>query len=368
MGLASKENFEENIPKQIKWAEWFATQWRSRALKPQYVQWICTYECNFKCPHCGTAAGEAREDELKTDEILKAIDSLAELGCKIFSVTGGEPLLRKDIFEVLGYAKDKGMTIGIVTNGYATEDYIPQLKKVGLDSVLVSIDGYGANHEKIRGTKGSYEKCLKSLDLYYELKVPVRAVSTVMLDENVDDIPKIIEDVWRHKITNQRIQPLIPEGRAKGTKNNPETVKKVLRIIHDAREKGINVEMSEGFAYLGAIDERVRSFDFFCGCGWNTFTIMHNGNIMGCPAIDYPNLGEGNIREKDLKRIWWNGFDKFRKTIFEDLPEKCKDCQYVRICRGGCWLFRANKADPCFLKEAEEVAEELGYLNKGGVE
>jgi len=365
MGLAAKENFKENIPKQVVWEDRFLGQWRARTLKPVYVQWICTYQCNFKCPHCGTAAGTAKPDELNTEEILKAIDHLAVLGCKMFSVTGGEPLLRKDVFQVLEYAKDRGMSIGIVTNGYATEECLPQLKKIGLNSVLVSIDGYGENHEKIRGVKGSYDKCIKSLDVYYELKVPVRAVSTVMLDENVDDIPKIIDDVWRHHITNQRIQPLIPEGRAKGTRNNPETVKKALRIIYDARERGINVEMSEGFGYLGTIDERVRSADFFCGCGWNTFTIMNDGNIMGCPALDYPELGEGNIRKKDLGRMWWNGFDRFRKTLFEDLPVKCKECKYVKICRGGCWLFRANKADPCFLKEAEEIAEEFGYKKKG---
>ncbi|MDD5440477.1 MAG: radical SAM protein [Candidatus Omnitrophica bacterium] len=361
MGLASRESFENSVPKQVKWEEWFTKQWRNRTLKAEFVQWICTYKCNFKCRHCGTAAGQAREDELNTSEILKAVDSLGKIGCRMFSVTGGEPLLRPDIFDVLGHAKSKGMSIGIVTNGYATEDYIEQLKKIQLNSVLISIDGYGENHEKIRGTKGSYEKCLKSLDLYYELKVPVRSVSTIMLDDNVDDMPKIIEDVWKHHITNQRIQPLVPEGRAKGTKNNPETIKKVLRIIHDAREKGINVEMSEGFGRLGLIEERVRSYDFFCGCGWNTFTIMHDGNIMGCPALDYPELGEGNIREKDLERIWWNGFDKFRKTVLEDLPKKCKECRHVQACRGGCWLFRANNADPCFLKEAEEVASELGY-------
>lgn len=363
MALGAKESFDNDKSKQRKWEEQYLEQWRSRQLKPVYVQWICTYQCNFRCPHCGTAAGVAQPDELKTEEIKGAIDTLGELGCRIFSVTGGEPLLRPDIFEVLAYAKDKGIAIGIVTNGYATEDYIPHLKQTKLDSVLVSIDGHGANHERIRGMKGSYERCLKTLDIYHELQVPVRAVSTVMLDDNIDDIPKIIEDVWKHHITHKRIQPLIPEGRAKGTKNNPENVKKVLTMIHDAREKGFRVDMSEGFGYLGVLDERVRSFDFFCGCGWNTFTIMHNGNIMGCPALDFPELGEGSIRAKDLKRIWWNGFDKFRKKLYDELPGKCRKCAYVQTCRGGCWLFRANKADPCFLDEAEKVAKELGYLD-----
>ena len=355
------ENHNNEISKQAQWEDVYYNRWRERKLEPTYVQWICTYKCNFRCAHCGTAAGLAKEDELKTDEIMKAIDSLGELGCKIFSVTGGEPLLREDIFDVLKYAKGKGMAIGIVTNGYVTEEYLPQLKDVKLDSVLVSIDGYRENHEKIRGTKDSYQRCLRSLDIYRDLKVRVRGVSSIMLDENVDDMPKIIDDVWKRGITNQRVQPLVPEGRARGTKNNPESVKKVLRIIHNAREQGINIDMSEGFGYLGEIDERTRSFDFFCGCGWSTFTIMHNGNVMGCPALDYPELSEGNIREKDLKRIWWSGFDKFRKDLYSDLPQKCKECEYIKTCRGGCWLFRANKSDPCFLQEAKEVAKEMEY-------
>lgn len=348
---------EKSIRQQ--WIDNFRDEWRQRRLKPTYVQWIATYGCNFRCAHCGTAAGEALPDELKTDEVLSMIDSLSELGCEIFSVTGGEPLLRKDIFEVLEYAKGKGIKIGIVTNGYATEEYIPQLRKLKLDSVLVSIDGHGKNHEKIRGVKGSYEKCLHSLEIYRDLGVPKIAVSTVMLKENIKDIPKIIDDVWRRGCNKQRIQPLVPEGRAKGTGNLPEVMKETLRIIFDAREKGINIDSSEGFGYLGRLEEKVRSFDFFCGCGWNTFTIMQNGDVMGCPALDFPALSEGNIREKDLKRIWWNGFDRFRKTIFDDLPQKCKECEHMEVCRGGCWLFRANGADPCFLKEAEEVAKEL---------
>ena len=96
-------------PKQEKWTRNYYKKWRNRELVPSYVQWISTYKCNFKCPHCGTAAGEALPDELTTKEIIGAIDELVELKCRIFSVTGGETILRKDAFEVLGYAKRKGL-------------------------------------------------------------------------------------------------------------------------------------------------------------------------------------------------------------------------------------------------------------------
>ena len=97
----------QDYNKQEQWINWFREELAHGRLKPTYVQWICTYKCNFHCKHCGTAAGEAREDELQTFEIIRALDSLADLGCDMFSVTGGEPLMRDDIFDVLGYAKKK---------------------------------------------------------------------------------------------------------------------------------------------------------------------------------------------------------------------------------------------------------------------
>lgn len=363
MGTPQKnieESYATDTPPQLFWVERFNQQWREKTLRPTYVQWISTYRCNFRCPHCGTAAGDARPDELTTKEILGVLDTLAELGCQIFSVTGGEPLLREDIFDILKYAKAKGMKVGFVTNGYIAENYVDKLRDVKLDSVLISIDGYKENHEAIRGVKGSYDKCIGSVKLFREIGVPMVAVSSVMLDKNVDDLPKIFKDVFKNGCVKARVQPLVPEGRAKGTKNNPESVKKTFKIVYDLRETGLNVDMSEGFGYVGPIEDRLRSFNFFCGCGWNTFTIMHNGSVMGCPALDFPELGEGNLREKDLKRIWWNGFDRFRRTIIKDLPPKCKECEYKQVCRGGCWLFRANNADPCFLDEARQVSKELG--------
>lgn len=359
-------NKSKECPSHLSWQEYWVSEYKKQlanhTLKPTYVQWICSYRCNFSCPHCGTAAGQAREDELSTQDIFKTIDILADLGCEMFSITGGEPLMREDIFDVITYANEKEIKAGFVTNGYLVEEYIKQLQKVKLTSVLVSIDGYQENQAKIRGMPYSYKRCLRSVNILKNLGVDIVGVSTVMLDENIDDIPNIFEDAFKYGATKARIQPLVPEGRAKGRTNYPQTVKKALRMILTLRSHGLEVEMSEGFGYLGRLEPYVRPYRFFCGCGWNTFTIMHNGNIMGCPALDFPQLGEGNLKDTDLDKIWWKKFKRFRVTLFDELPSKCKKCEYVKICRGGCWLFRANNADPCFLEEAEEIAEEI--LNK----
>ncbi len=287
---------------------------------------------------------------------MKAIDDLPTLGCEVFSVIGGDPFLRDDLFEVLRHAKRKGMKIGLTTHAYNTGKFLPQIEKVGLDSIMVSIDGYRGRHDRIRDKPGAYEKCLHSIRFYYHIGIPVIGVSVIVMDETVHDIPKIIEDVYTCGGNRLRIQPLLAGNKKR---NGPQTVENAFRLVFEARQKGFDIEISEGFGYLGQLESRVRSPGFFCGCGWDTFTIMPNGNIMGCPALNLHNYNEGNIKENNLRQIWFNRFEGARGDIVKDLPPDCKACRHVQICRGGCWLFRAYGQDPCFLPQAEEVAGQI---------
>lgn len=344
---------------QAKWLNQWRTELKEKRLKPIFVQWLSTKNCNFNCKYCGTNAGKIEEDELTTPEMLKLIDDLAILGCRRLSVTGGEPLLREDIFEILRYARYKGIRASIVSNGYFTEEYFIKLKKIDLYVVSISIDGYRKKHDQIRRMNGSYERCLKSLDIYSRLKVPVVRVVTVVLEDNIKDIPKIINDIFRHGCTQLRLQLIMPEGRAKSRENSSNVVKKALRIIYNARKRGTNIFAADNFGYLGSLEKEVRSHNFLCGCGWWTFTVMQNGDIMGCPVTDYPELNEGNIRHTDIKEIWWDKFQRFRKTMLEDLPLICKRCKYIEVCRGGCWADRMSRGRFCYLDVAEELREEF---------
>lgn len=346
------------LPLQSLWEKNFCRELKERKLKPIYVQWLCTHKCNFRCPHCGTAASEAKPQELKAEEIIPVIDNLAEIGCKLLSLTGGEPILRDDIFNVIKHAKEMGIGIGFVTNGYAIEKYAKDIERTEVDSVLVSIDGYKENHDRIRGMPGAYKKAIQSIEILKKIGVPAVGVSTVCLKENLNDIPKIVDDVFAHGCDRHRIQSIVPEGRAKGKGNKPEEIKQVLRYVLDARKKGIKTEVCEGLGFLGPLEKRVRPYTFFCSSGWSTFTIMDDGTVMGCPATDFTELNDGSIRKENIKDIWWNRFQRFRETLYDDLPKNCKECKYIRECRGGCWLHRVN-GDFCFLKIAEEVADEL---------
>jgi len=333
---------------------------KDRQLKPQMVQWLCTHKCNFKCPHCGTAASEAKPDELTTDEIMRVMDGIGNLGAEKLYLTGGEPILRDDIWQVFKVAKDMGMKVGFVTNGYAVETYRDQIARTEVDSVLVSIDGYGENHDRIRGTPHAYERCIKSLDILQDIGVPTRGVSTVYMKENLADMPSIVEDIYAHGCMLNRVQSIIPEGRAQGKGNSPDEVREMLRmVLRLRRDEGYPIEMDEATGYLGPLEKVVRPYSFFCSCGWATMTVTQNGNVMGCAATDLPELNEGNVRERDIEDIWWNGFKRFREDLYKDLPQTCRECKHLDECRGSCWLHRINDGEFCFLPLAEEVAEEM---------
>jgi len=170
----------------------------------------------------------------------------------------------------------------------------------------------------------------------------------------------IAEDVQKHGSTRHGLQLIIPEGRAGEKKNSPLLVKKILRLILNTKKQNFSLEASEGLGYLGPLEGKVRPYYFFCGCGWNTFTIMANGNIMGCPLFDFPDYSEENMRRESLIEIWRNRFFRFRAVDSDDLPAKCKVCDYIALCRGGCWQFRVAAGEFCFLNEAKEVAMEFG--------
>jgi len=325
---------------------------------PEYVQWLCSHKCNFRCAHCGTGAAEATPGEMTTKEALKMVDDLADMGTKLLSVTGGEPIIRDDIFEVLGHAKDRGIRVGFVTNGYAVREKKDQIAKLEPESVLVSIDGYRENHDRIRGVPNAYKRAIDALDVFADIGVGMRGVSMVFLESNEKDIPNIVDEALEHGVKKLRIQAVVPEGRAKEMENKEEEIYRLMKLILELRSQGKPVEACEGLGYLGPLEEKLRNYPFLCGCGYTTFTINEVGLVQGCPAIDFPGLNEGNIRERNMRDIWLNSFERFRTTLYQDLPQKCQDCEYLNRCRGGCWLHRVN-GEFCYMDIAKRVAEEM---------
>ncbi|MFH0816552.1 MAG: radical SAM protein [Methanobacteriota archaeon] len=360
--IKSGRIYYENIPPGTPMSQlmtgFFKDKIENEGMGPLMAQWIATSKCNFRCPHCGTAASEAKPDELSWAQIKPVIEDLASMGCKTFTMTGGEPILRPDFWKIVDHAHANGMKTGFVTNAWAIKDFEDELRRAKIETILVSIDGYRENHDKIRGMPGSYKKCLEAIRFLKDIGTPVVGVSTVYMKDNVDFLPQIVDEAAKAGADRHRLQAIVPEGRSKGKGNSREEIKKAIKFVYDARKRGVNIEVCEAHGWLGPLDGILRA-NFYCGIGLNTLCIMQNGDVMGCSLMDYPDKTEGNVKDKSIKDIWFNGFKMYRQPTLPDLPKECTDCKQLIECRGGCWLHRMNN-NFCFLPMAVEVARESG--------
>ncbi|MGA1794439.1 MAG: SPFH domain-containing protein [bacterium] len=325
---------------------------------PRFVQWVLTDRCQFQCPHCDTAAGGPQEGELTTEQAHKVVDDLAAMGCEFLSLTGGEPMLREDFFAVACYAKEKGLPLGLTTNAQAVEEHLAALADLKLDSVVVTLDGYGDVQNRIRNAHDSYERGIRGIEFFHDIGVPRICVSTILVEESLAGLPRLTEDVFRSGANLMQVQPQVYlNGRPE--RNTPEVVKGAFKFILGARTRGFPVEAGEQFGFLGPLEQILRPSPFFCGCGWNTFCITNNGTIQGCQALSRTDIREGNCTQDTLSIIWQEGFTSFRKETPESLPEGCRRCPHLSVCRGGCWILRVYGLNPCFLLEAEQVHREI---------
>ena len=135
-----------------------------KILPPKYVTWDCSRKCNFNCEHCG-AKKEKYDTELSRQQAKDFIKYIQEYGTEYFVVTGGEPLLRQDIFEIFEYAKEVGLRTGIATNAFfIDENNAGKIARV-FDSIQISLDGTKETHNKIRRNDKSYDKIIKAVGL-----------------------------------------------------------------------------------------------------------------------------------------------------------------------------------------------------------
>ncbi len=310
---------------------------------PVYVNWIATNRCNSRCVYCEASANQIKSEELSTDQILGVVKELGELKVKQFFVIGGEPLLRKDLFEVLHYAKKQGMEVGFFTNSLLFKKFKKEIKQAGLQNIWTSIDGMENTHNENRGYLGGYEITMEAMEYYTSINIPLRVINTVVHNGNFDELPDLFEQVKRSGANWWRLGAVLPVGRAKNNQFglSAERTLRLFQYIEKAR-KFFNVTISEEMGYLGCWDNILNLWPFFCHAGLTFCAITPRGDIVPCQVDDNRKYSEGNIQEKPFKEIWKHGFGKFRHARLE---EKCSTCIHRSACSGGCWIQRVKKVE-----------------------
>ena len=319
------------------------------------LPWRCTQACTSSCLHCGFASNPPASDALGTKEVMRIVDEIYSFGATYLGLSGGEPLLRKDLPEIIGYAKKTGLNVSLITNGYFVDGKIfDNLVKHGV-RVSISIDGPEEINDAIRG-KGAYAKAISAmektsqaglLDCLVATLANVDSTRNNVTSEDMEHIIQLAEEYGARWVV---IHGFIPFNRTKehlAKDPSPQQYEKIWNEVYDLslKYKGkpeVNVYCP--FYARVAKQRRMPNFDdwfnnFFlgkCAIAGKYMSVIENGDVIPCSFNDRIRLG--NVQDKPLKQIW----DELQTSELtlklrdrRNLKGKCGVCEYREIC-GGC--------------------------------
>ncbi|MAG07336.1 hypothetical protein CMI46_00795 [Candidatus Pacearchaeota archaeon] len=315
---------------------------KGKVFPPSYVLWDCSRRCNLNCAHCG-AIKEKYEKELTTEQIKNLVDQLAKIKTRFFAATGGEPLLRKDILDVMKYATDKGIKTGLATNGFfIDEKKAKEIKDAGILSIQVSLDGTEETHNKIRGNNLSFQRATNAIKLLHKQNIKIVSVATTVTPMNFNDLKNLKEILLKSNVSTWRICVIMPIGRAerKELLLNPKQLKELFEFVSSNKDK-IKIQIGENLPFLAEYETKIRKSPLVCPVGFMACCIGVDGNVRGCPEMpDIEKFREGSILEKPFIDIWRNEFKRYRNREAIKTDKKCATCQNKEECYGGCWVMR----------------------------
>ena len=308
---------------------------------PRLVAWEVTRRCNLKCRHCRASAGDcAVEGEFSLDEAKAVVDDIASFANPVLILTGGEPLMCEWVWDIIAYARERGMTPAVGTNGTLVDDEVARrLAASGVKRISVSLDFPTAGaHDAFRGVEGAYAAAVSGIAAARRAGVEVQVNTTVtrrnwrMLDEMHD---------LAVRLDAQALHPflLVPTGRGAGLSGEElgaaEYEEALGWVCRRQRTSPLELKPTDAPQYRRiAIQQGVSCASRGRGClaGTGFAFISHVGGVQPCGYFD---MTLGNVRETPFSRIWRESpvFADLRRP--ERLKGKCGVCEYKAVC-GGC--------------------------------
>lgn len=316
------------------------------------VAWETTRNCNLSCIHCRASATQGpHAGELDTAASLRLLDQIAEVGTPIVILTGGEPLLRADIFEISKYGTDKGLRMVMAPNGtLITETIAGKMADSGIRRISVSLDGATAeSHDRFRGVEGAFVGALRGIRLAKSAGIEFQ-INTTITKTNIDQIPKIQDLAVELGAVAHHIFLLVPTGRGKYIVDQEITsdeYEQTLNWFYDQREKTpLQLKATCAPHYYRILRQRSKAegksvtfethgMDAMTrGClgGTGFCFISHRGIVQPCGFL---NVDCGDITQTSFVDVW-NRSDVFLSLRnFDNLTGKCGKCEFRKVC-GGC--------------------------------
>ncbi|MCM8789753.1 MAG: radical SAM protein [Candidatus Omnitrophica bacterium] len=324
------------------------------------VVWNCTRRCNLSCLHCYSDSSDRQyPDELSTEEAKKMIQDLADFKAPVLLFSGGEPLLRKDLFILNAFAKIKGLRTVISTNGtLLTKEVARRIKEDNFDYVGISLDGSGLNNDKFRGSKGAFNLALSGIRNLIKAGVRVGLRYTITR-HNYSDLKDIFRLVEEENIERVCFYHLVYSGRGSKMIEDDLThqqmrlcIDSICDWVKELVSKGIHKEVltvdnhTDGaYIYLKLRKENPERAQ-------EALRLLrrNGGNNSGIGIADIDNLGFvhadqfwqsysfGNVRERNFSEIWLDTGDLLMRKLKDRrvyLKGRCARCKFLDICNGN---------------------------------
>jgi radical SAM protein with 4Fe4S-binding SPASM domain len=262
-------------------------------------------------------------------------------------ITGGKPLLRKDLVLCGKTLRAHGFRWGIVTNGYGyTPDIHAELLTAGMGTITLSLDGLEYTHNWLRANKKSFENAVKALDLIVSSQGLTYDIVTCVHRKNINELPDLKQFLLSKKVKAWRLFTIAPIGRAVNNNDlalTAEELKQLMDFIVSSRmNDAINVTFSCE-AYIGHYETQVRDSCFFCRAGINIASVLIDGSISACPNINRAFV-QGNIYDDQFLEVWDNRFEIMRNRTWTKTG-MCKYCKEYKNCTGGAMHLWDEKKD-----------------------
>ncbi len=303
------------------------------------VAWELTRNCNLNCIHCRARASCGPfEGELTTAECRNVLDSIASFSAPTIILTGGEPLLREDIFEIIEYGRQKSLRMVIAVNGTLVDEPVAErLRDAGIMRVSMSLDGNDAeSHDNFRGVSGSFESVLRASKILNKVGLPFQ-INTTVTRLNVDHLGEIYGLVKSLGAVAWHVFLLVPVGRGEGLKGeelNARMYEDVLEWLYSVETKN-ELEMKVTCAphYYRIVKEQGDTpKSAGCLAGKSFLFISHKGIAQPCGYLE---MASGDVRKEGVQKVWEGSavFNAIRDL--RGYKGKCGACKYLKIC-GGC--------------------------------
>ncbi len=303
---------------------------------PICLTWELTYACNLQCVHCLSSSGQRDPRELTTAEAKRVLDELRDLQVFYINIGGGEPMVRRDFFELLEHSISQGIGVKFSTNGaFIDEDKARRLAAMDYLDIQISLDGTDAmTNDAVRG-EGSYAMARRAMDNLAAANFGPFKISVVVTRHNVDQLDefKALADSYGAQL---RVTRLRPSGRGADSWHDLHPTNAQQRQIYDwLMAHGENVLTGDSFFHLNALGDPLPGLNM-CGAGRVVCLIDPIGDVYACPFVIHDEFKAGSVRDEGgFSRVWK------QSPLFLELREPqsagaCGSCGSYDACQGGC--------------------------------